>query len=599
MSDGTGDGMDRMQVVATAGHIDHGKSTLLHALTGADPDRLDDERRRGLTIELGYCWTDLPDDGTDAGTVDGTVAFVDVPGHERFISTMLAGVGPVPACLLVVAADDPWMPQAAEHLRALDVLGVRHGVVAVNRSDLADPAPMMQQVREKLAGTSLAETPVLPVSAVTGAGTTELRSALARMASALPHPDPDADVRLWTDRRFIIDGVGTVVTGTLPAGTIKVGDELSAVGGTVRVRGIQTLKSDRASASGIARVALNVTGDVETVDRVLWHPDAWITTTLVDVRLRGGPGQLPSQPVLHVGSAALTVHARPLDDTHARLRLDGAVPLRPGDRAVLRDPGNRRLWGITVLDPIPPQLKRRGAAAERAENLAAIDGLGTADSEVERRGIVDALTLRRLGIAAEPTAGQKWFMSDGYKATMQSAIARAVSEHDQRDPLDPGVPSEALAGQIGLPSADLVYALVPPGMRIERGRVLAATQHALPSRILTALAELDDGFTAEPFAAPTADRLAELGLSRKDLGAAARSGRVLQPEPGIVLPADAADRATRLLTGLPQPFTTSQARQLLATSRRVTIPLLDYLDRQGLTKRLPDDRRTVQSYADE
>ena len=223
-----------MHVVATAGHVDHGKSTLVRALTGTDPDRLEEERRRGLTIELGYAWTSWP------GV--GDVAFVDVPGHERFLTTMLAGIGPVPAALLVVAADDPWMPQAAEHLAALDALGVAHGVVAVTRSDLADPGPAAARAAAEVGRTSLAGAPVVAVSGRTGAGLDDLRDALAGMLGALPQPDPDADVRLWVDRRFTVRGAGTVVTATLPAGTVRVGDRERAApaipdhGGTLLAR---------------------------------------------------------------------------------------------------------------------------------------------------------------------------------------------------------------------------------------------------------------------------------------------------------------------------------------------------------------------------
>ena len=249
-----------MHVVATAGHVDHGKSTLVRALTGTDPDRLAEERRRGLTIELGYAWTDL--------WSVGDVAFVDVPGHERFISTMLAGVGPVPVALLVVAADDPWMPQAAEHLAALHALGVRHGLVAVTRSDLADPAPMVDRAAAELARTSLAGAPVVPVSARTGAGLDTLRTTLVDVLSAVPQPERDADVRLWVDRHFTVKGAGVVVTGTLPAGTVRRGDLLEHADGTVRVRGVQTLEQPVEEAHGTARVALNISGDgVEAIRR--------------------------------------------------------------------------------------------------------------------------------------------------------------------------------------------------------------------------------------------------------------------------------------------------------------------------------------------
>src|SRR4051812_35643415 len=187
-----------MHVVATAGHVDHGKSTLVRALTGMEPDRYEEERRRGMTIDLGFVWTTLP-----GGEV---VAFVDVPGHERFVPTMLAGVGPVPAVLLVVGADDPWMPQAAEHLAALDAWGVRHGVVAVTRSDLADPAAMVRRARAEVDRTTLAGAPVVAVSARTGTGLDDLRTLLGQLAHSLPAPDPDADVRLWVDRCFSIRG---------------------------------------------------------------------------------------------------------------------------------------------------------------------------------------------------------------------------------------------------------------------------------------------------------------------------------------------------------------------------------------------------------
>ncbi|KAE8762089.1 selenocysteine-specific translation elongation factor, partial [Georgenia thermotolerans] len=345
-----------MHVVATAGHVDHGKSTLVRALTGTDPDRLAEERRRGLTIELGFAWTALP------GV--GDVAFVDVPGHERFVPTMLAGIGPVPAVLLVVAADDPWMPQAAEHLAALDALGVAHGVVAVTRADLADPAPAVARARAELAPTSLRGAAVVPVSAVTGRGLEELRAALREMLGALPAPDPAGDVRLWVDRRFSVRGAGTVVTGTLSAGRVAEGDRLEHAGRRLRVRAVQSLGRDVGAATAVARVALNLTGDgVEEVGRgsVLLTPGAWHLGDTVDVRLSGA-GTPPERPLLHLGATAVAAHHRPLGEGLARLRLERALPLRVGDRAILRDPGSRALWGVTVLDPAPPALGRRGAA---------------------------------------------------------------------------------------------------------------------------------------------------------------------------------------------------------------------------------------------
>src|SRR3712207_3015901 len=209
------------QVVATAGHVDHGKSTLVRALTGMEPDRWAEERRRGMTIDLGFAWTTFAS--------GRTVAFVDVPGHERFVTTMLAGVGPVPAVLLVVAADEGWMPQSAEHVDALTALGVRHGLLVVTRSDLMDPELARDEALEHLAVTPLAGLRPVCVSAATGAGMDELRGAIDDLDGSLPVPDPTADVRLWVDRAFTIRGAGAVVTGTLPAARLRVDEELELV----------------------------------------------------------------------------------------------------------------------------------------------------------------------------------------------------------------------------------------------------------------------------------------------------------------------------------------------------------------------------------
>src|SRR5262249_36650639 len=206
-----------MQVIATAGHVDHGKSALLRALTGMEPDRWEEERRRGLTIDLGFVWTD---------GARGPIAFVDVPGHERFVGNMLAGVGPVPAVLFVVAADEGWMPQSAEHLLALHALDVRHGVLAITKIDVMEPDLAAEEALEQIATTSLGDLPWVAVSARTGDGLPELRKALDALVDRLPDSDAAAPVRLWIDRRFTIKGAGVVVTGTLAAGTVHIGDTL-------------------------------------------------------------------------------------------------------------------------------------------------------------------------------------------------------------------------------------------------------------------------------------------------------------------------------------------------------------------------------------
>ncbi|ETB06441.1 translation elongation factor, partial [Mycobacterium avium subsp. silvaticum ATCC 49884] len=266
------------------------------------PDRLAEEQRRGLTIDLGFVWTEL------AGR---RLAFVDVPGHERFVANMLAGVGPVPAVVFVVAATEGWMPQSEEHLAALDALRVRHGLLVISKADLADPGPAVAQATERFAATSLAGAPV-----AIGTDLERVRAELVALTDRLPPPDPHADVRLWVDRSFTVRGAGTVVTGTLAAGTVRVGDELEHAGRRVTVRGLQSLGRNEIRVGAVARVALNLRGvdrrDIGRGDTVR-TPGAWRDTAEIDVALRG-PGTaedtLHSQLVLHVGSAAVPVRVR-------------------------------------------------------------------------------------------------------------------------------------------------------------------------------------------------------------------------------------------------------------------------------------------------
>ena len=595
-----------MHVIATAGHVDHGKSTLVKALTGSDPDRLEEERERGLSIELGYCWTSLPE--------VGEVAFVDVPGHERFITTMLSGIGPVPAVLLVVAADDPWMPQAAEHLLALDALGVSHGVVAVTRSDLADPEPMVARAHRELAGTSLHGSPVVAVSAATGAGLPELSRQLVRMLQGLPTPDPSADVRLWVDRCFHVRGAGTVVTGTLQAGRVAVGDLLAVGERTLRVRGVQSLGQSVDAATGVARVAVNLAGGERTeVDRqsVLTTPGRWRLTDVVDVRLTArtptedraefehaaaGP---PQRPILHIGATAVASYFRPLAGDVGRLTCDRKLPLRIGDTALLRDPGSRRVWGVTILDPAPPPLRRRGAARERGVQLASAGHRRDVASEVERRGLVHLGLLEQIGVPVTPSdraraTSDGWLLSEERAALLRTQMQGLVSRHDRAQPLDRGMPLTAVADRLGLPSAELTATLLTPPLTLVRGRVTAATQEAaLPPELQRAVAAIAEDLKAAPFAAPTAGRLQEVGLHPKALTAAAKAQQLLHLGDGVVLLPGADQAAVDLLRELPQPFTTSEARTRLGTSRRVVLPLLQHLDRQGRTRRHPDDRREV------
>ncbi|MEV4766488.1 selenocysteine-specific translation elongation factor [Micromonospora chokoriensis] len=582
-----------MFVVATAGHVDHGKSTLVRALTGMEPDRWAEERRRGMTIDLGFAWTTLPS--------GGTVAFVDVPGHERFVPNMLAGVGPVPAALIVVAADEGWMPQSAEHLAALDALGVAYGLLAVTRADLADPGPATARARAEIAATSLGAVPAVAVSGLTGAGIPEVRSALDRLAARVPAPAVDDPVRLWVDRSFTVRGSGTVVTGTLGGGRLRVGDELEVAGGDepVRVRGLHSLGEARPEVTAVARVAVNLRGTPR--DRLgrgdaLLTPGRFHSTDLVDVRLTGDPAaDLPATLTLHVGSAAVPVRVRPLGPDTVRLRLARPLPLLVGDRALLRDPGRHHVsGGVRVLDVAPPPLARRGAAAARAQVLAELDGRPDLAGELRRRRLVRAGTLIRMGVPVHtaPVAGD-WLADPAHWQRLGEQVTEEVARYAREHPLEPGMPVDALRQRLALPDRVLVEALVRPPLRVHAGRVGTASVDALPEPVARAVQRVRAEYGDRPFRAPEADRLVDLGLGPREIGAAVRAGALLRLADNVVLLPDALDGAVRVLAGLPQPFTLSAARQALDTTRRVAVPLLELLDRRGATRRLPDDARIV------
>jgi selenocysteine-specific elongation factor len=645
-----------MYVVATAGHVDHGKSTLVRALTGMEPDRWAEERRRGMTIDLGYAWMALPD--------GEKLAFVDVPGHERFVPNMLAGLGPVPAVLFVVAADGGWMPQSAEHLAAVDALAVRHGLLVVTRADLADPEPATRVALAEIARTSLGSVEAVAVSAVTGAGLDDLRAALARLAAALhgqgtPGAPP---VRLWIDRSFTVRGAGTVVTGTLPAGTVANGQELLLTRRPavqpVRVRGLQALGEPAERVTGVARVALNLRGVPTGVPQrgmALIEPGRWTLTAELDVRLTpraaGLPDKFPPELLLHVGSARTQARLRLLGEdsgaVYVRLRLRDPLPLHAGDRVLLRDPGAAGLaiYGATVLDPAPPPLGRRGAAAAAVRELAIWPDPPSAADLLRRHRLLRTATLTAMGITElPPPVAADWHADPAHWARLRAELPAAVAAFMAKDELAVGMPLDAARAALNLPTRDLIAALVTPDptpassatataaaqgragtviidggyLRIvaesgsargkpdaaERARpaqpeasgaaaATSAPAASLPPRVASAVQTVLNDLAAAPFAAPDGERLRELGLDARALAAAARAGLLLRIADLIVLAPGADKEAARVMAGLPQPFTTSQARQALATSRRVAIPLLEYLDRARVTERLPGDLRRL------
>jgi len=612
-------------VLATAGHVDHGKSTLVEALTGRHPDRLAQERSRGLTIELGFAWTTLR-----AGR---EVAFVDVPGHQRFLGTMLAGLGPAPAVVFVVAADQGWQAQSTEHLAAIEALGLRDGVLVLTRCDLADDgrrAEVECEAAARLAAAGLV-VPAVQVSAHTGQGLEDLRGALSDLTDRLPRPDADGPVRLWTDRSFSVAGAGTVVTGTLGSGTVAVGQGLTLVdrghAREVVVRGLHSQDEPCTSVGPVSRVAVNLrrleTGAVSRTV-VLLTPGAFAVAGVVDVEVApvgdAGPqwspaaaAVLPDRAVLHVGSVGEPVTVRPLGGRHARLTSRTLLPWRAGDRAILRDPGSRRLWSVRVVDVDPLPLRRRGAAAARGSELGS--GVALADLRLASRGGEHVAMLDRLGLSG-PSNGVRvgsWEFDRSFLADLGMRLAEVVARHHASSPLSAGLAvSEALhrldlpehlhpSGPGGGPTpgldqqgATLVAHLArEAGLAMEGGRVRDPRLDIGLGEAEAGVAAVEQVLRESSFAAPDRDRLAELGLGRAELAAAERTGRLLRLPDDVVLLPDGPAQAMRRLSTLDQPFTLSAAREALGTTRRVAVPLLEHLDARGWTRRVDDRLRTV------
>ena len=575
-----------LRVVATAGHVDHGKSTLIRALTGQDPDRLAEERARGMTIDLGFAWCTLAS-GRE-------LAFVDVPGHVRFIKNMLAGVGAVDACLFVVAADDGWMPQSEEHLRILELLGIGRGIVALTKVatvPAARRAEVRAQVRARLRGTFLAEAALVEVDAPAGEGVGALAGALDDLAAG-PSPVVDrARPRLWVDRVFVARGAGSVVTGTLTGGGVAVGDDLLVVPGPppehrpfrVRVRALQSHRRALSGAPPGGRVALNLAGVARPelrrgqalVRAGQFEPARTFDATLAVLGALGHDVGRRGAFQIHVGAAQYSVGVRLLDTARlapgeeglARLHLPVALPLLPGDRYVLREAGRAETVGggeILVVDPQTPAATARPAPGARYV--------------VAERGFVDASLLERLtGEALPPDVG-RWVVDPAARAAAESALATRVASAGARG-LELAVLDErerALLGGLA-------------GVVVAAGRALASEHAGGGSEGLGV-----DGFLAALAAAPfTPPAPAEHGVDPATLRELARR-RLVSGSQGVFFSADAVARAAEtvaaLLAGAPEGITVSEVREALGTTRKYALPLLALLDANGVTRRRGETR---------
>jgi selenocysteine-specific elongation factor len=610
------------QVVATAGHVDHGKSALILRLTGMDPDRLAEEKRRGLTIDLGYAWAELPS-GREIG-------FVDVPGHERFVRNMLAGVGPVRLVLFVVAADEGWKPQSEEHLAILDVLGTHGAVVALTKRDLVDEETLAiaeEEVRDRLAGTSLVDAPVVACSSVTGEGLDELLTALDRMVAAAPEPDSRGRVRQFVDRVFPIRGAGTVVTGTLTGGPLHVGEEveLYPTGRRARIRGLQTHKRSIETARPVSRVAANLVGpereDVERGD-VLGLPGEWRPTSMVEARvtpIRGLDHPLTGRGAykLYAGAAERDARIRffsrggveSRESAFARIRLSAPLALEVHDRFVIREAGRRAtVAGGVVLDVEPPlrpgpQPERRLAAREKASRDE-LPGLLVAE-----RGTVRARDLLLLtGLAPGKITGAVrvagWWVSEEVHRRVTAEVEEALGGYHREHPLKAGADlsvsrgaaASAVAGAGRTVDPGLVEALLDDlehrGAIARSGSEVRLTSHrvALEDR----QEEVDRLVSAVASAEPTPPSVAELaaaGFSREVVEAAGRAGLLVRISPELVLTPELVRRAEDVLRAQgADGITVSAFREQLGTSRKYALPLLEWFDQRGVTRRQGDLR---------
>lgn len=571
--------MSGSYVVATAGHVDHGKSTLVLALTGTDPDRLAEEKARGLTIDLGFASTTLPS--------GSCVGFVDVPGHARFIRNMLAGVGAVDACLFVVAANEGWKPQSEEHLRILELLGVKAGIVVLTKvagldADSLELARL--EVGEAVAGTFLAEADVVAVDAPAGRGLLELRVALERLVGWLPRSPDRGRPRLWVDRSFPAKGTGTVVTGTLIGGSLSVGSQVILVreGATAsaRLRGLQSHGSQLGTAGAGRRLALNLAGirhrEVRRGNAVVlagqWEPTRTFDASLSVLARLGHEVTRRGAYQVHLGSGEYQAKVRllgagsigPGESGLVRLHTPVALPLLPGDRFVLRESGRAETVGGGEILDVAPVLPASRARPDRS-----------VDRVIAERGWIEVDLLERLtGERRDPDLG-RWCVGPAERRRVSSEVREAVSR----------------AGSLGLDLAELddrqralvegLDDLVVEGRRATMASAPSPASQLSEHPFLEALG-------ACPFTPPE-----PVGVERATLREMARLGLVVERD-GFWFASSALDRAAEvvadLLTACPSGVTVAQVRDALGTTRRWLLPILGHLDATGLTRRRGDLR---------
>jgi len=634
-SSGTNGATERAYVVGTAGHVDHGKSTLVRALTGIDPDRLAEEKAREMTIDLGFAWLTLP-----SGQV---VSVVDVPGHERFIKNMLAGVGGIDAALLVVAVDEGPMPQTREHLAILDLLGIDRGVIVLTKADMVDEEFLelaTEATREATAGTTLADAPLIATAATTGQGLDALKAALDALLADTPPRASHGRPRLPVDRAFTITGFGTVVTGTLLDGTLAAGQEVELLprGIRGRVRGVQTHQAKVSLALPGSRTAVNISGvAVEDVRRgdVLTLPGWLVPTHLLDVRLRmtaSAPILEQNDPVdLFIGASEVQGRVTLLgvdrleagDEGWVQLRLAEPVAVVRGDRFILRRPSpSETIGGGTVVDSAPRRHRRFHAATlERLESLKR----GTpqdlarqllANGPREVREVVAAMGLAQeaarpilaaligggelliLQPEVETLPPNAFLLLESGAVAMEARMTLMLANFHTANPLKRGMPREEAKSRLGLAPRlfdEFVAHLHRKGRIVAEGGsapVLRMPGHtvALPPAQRAAADALLAALAREPYAPPDP---ATLGVGPETLAVLAEEGSIVRVAEGIIFSRDAYDRMvlqTLALIDAHGSVTLAQFRDAVGTSRKYAQAVMEYLDARRITRRAGDAR---------
>ncbi|MEI7506376.1 MAG: selenocysteine-specific translation elongation factor [Actinomycetes bacterium] len=563
-----------MRIIATAGHVDHGKSTLIRRLTGINPDRWIEEQERGLTIDLGFAHMQLPS--------GDSIAFIDVPGHTRFIGNMLAGVGGINACILVVDGHEGWKPQTEEHLRIMQLVGVKHGIIALTKIDLCDADDRelaSMDIADHVAGTFLQVAPIVPLSATTGEGLDEFIATLDVLTQQSAPSSDHHRPRLFIDRVFAAKGSGTVVTGTLTDGSFAIGDNvvISPSGSEAKIRGIQTLGEAVASIEPGHRVALNLSGiehsDLTRGDVVVkanhWHFSHRVDASLHVLASLSHVVSRRGAFTVHIGSDEIPARVRvlgpesiaPGHDGLVRLHLSRSVPLLPGDRYVLRESGRSETVGGGEILDVAPKLP-----ASRAQPTRSVDRV------INEHGWITADSLALLtGEKREAQFGD-WIVAPEVLTSTITAIESLISK--------------AGDGGIDLSSLDerqrLIVATLPQ-LSIKEGRVTIAGVHdpLLDHPIIERLAT--EGCSPTP---PT-------GITPPELRRLAKASLLFEREGEwfhVSALETARSVATNLLQANPDGFTMSQFREALGVTRKHSVPLAGELDARAMTRRRGDVR---------